>query len=120
MLTSISAAHWTASTAVMTAYRSTGKRTKAANIRFAQCREWIEGGRAVLRRISGHDNPADMLSKAVTPAVHRRHRVVTLGADPDGVATLVDRWGPTDVVVDHSPVRPVPSPAFLGHSARGV
>ena len=79
----------------MTAYRSTGKRTKAANIRFAQCREWIEGGRAVLRRISGHDNPADMLSKAVTPAVHRRHRVVTLGADPDGVVTLVDRWGPT-------------------------
>ena len=81
-------------TAVISAYRSTGKRTKAANIRFAQCREWVETARAIVRRISGTDNPADMLSKAVTAVVHRRHCLVVLGMDPDGVKTLVSKWGP--------------------------
>ena len=80
-------------TAVTSAYKSTGKRTKTANIRYAQCRDWIEGDRAVLRRIGGAENPADALSKAVTPAVHLRHRLVYMGTTPGAVQELANQWG---------------------------
>ena len=80
-------------TAVTSAYKSTGKRTKTANIRYAQCRDWIEGDRAVLRRIGGAENPADALSKAVTPAVHLRHRLVYMGTTPGATQELANQWG---------------------------